>query len=186
MKNIKDITIRLTTENDFNIIAEVEEKAFGSIKEAEFTLDLLQDKTALPLISLLAYDGDKAVGHILFTRAYLDSMENDSPSMQILAPLAVIPEYQRQGIGGELIRDGLRRLREWGTKMVFVLGHIEYYPKHGFICDANKAGYISPFPIPEEVADAWMYQYLVPEESFREKGKIICAEAMNKPEHWRE
>jgi putative acetyltransferase len=49
-----------------------------------------------------------------------------------LAPLAVLPDYQRQGIGTALIRHGLDACRDLGHDAVFVLGHREYYPKFGF------------------------------------------------------
>jgi len=62
-----------------------------------------------------------------------------------LAPLAVIPERQRQGIGGRLIREGLDWLRERDERIVLVLGHPRYYPRFGFSSDlAGSLG--SPFP----------------------------------------
>lgn len=70
--------------------------------------------------------------------------------------------------------------------MVFVLGHIKYYPKYGFISDARKSGFPAPYPIPEEFADAWMLQPLTPKASEISPGKVICANELNKAEHWRE
>lgn len=51
--------------------------------------------------------------------------------MHILAPLAVIPEYQGMGVGGRLIRTGIEHLRLMGCQTVFVLGHATYYPDMG-------------------------------------------------------
>ena len=101
----------------------------------------------------------------------------------ILAPLAVIPSSQNQGIGGELIRGGLARLKSWSVELVFVLGHIDYYPKFGFVNNAEELGYKAPFPIPKEVADAWMVKSFTNQTI---KGQVVCADAMNKPEHLRE
>lgn len=182
----KDIQIRESKDDDFKIVMEVEEKAFDSIKEAELTADLLNDKTAKPTLSLLAFHENKAVGHILFTRLYINEMVSNQPLIHILAPLAVIPEYQKQGIGGMLINEGLKRLKEMRSEMVFVLGHMEYYPKYGFIPDANKIGYSAPYPIPEKFADAWMVQSLNPKGFLINPGKMICAKELDKPEHWRE
>lgn len=180
--NSKYIKIKQTKPSDFNAIMEVEELAFGQVDEARLTADLLSDKTAEPILSLLAFHDEKAVGHILFTRAYVNNLL-EQPLFHILAPLAVIPDYQRQGIGGLLIIEGLKRLRAMGSEMVLVLGHMEYYPKYGFIPDAGKLGYEAPYPIPEEFANAWMIQSLK-EIGFTVKtGKIHCAEAMNKPEY---
>ena len=183
---IKDIQIRETDINDFNDIMKVEERAFGYAKEAKLTADLLNDKTAEPILSLLSFHENKAIGHILFTRVYIDEMTTSQPLIHILAPLAIIPEYQKQGIGGLLINAGLERLKEIGSEMVFVLGHMEYYPKFGFLPDAKKIGYSAPYPIPEEFANAWMVQSLNPEGFILNHGKVICANELNKPEHWRE
>ena len=164
----------------------VEERAFGYKKEAQLTADLLKDSTAKPILSLLAFKEGEAIGHILFTRVYLNQMDANQPLMHILAPLAVIPEFQKQGIGGLLIKEGLRILKEWGSEVVFVLGHMDYYPKFGFIPDAKKIGFLTPYPIPDEHADAWMVQSLNPKGILIAKGKIICSKELNKPEHWRE
>ena len=103
-----------------------------------------------------------------------------------MAPLAVIPEYQKKGIGGKLIKEGIQILKEFDAELVFVLGHIEYYPKYGFIPDAKKLGYEAPFTIPEKFADAWMVQAIGKNQFDVTQGKIKCADALNKPEHWRE
>ncbi|MFC1669192.1 GNAT family N-acetyltransferase [Spirochaetota bacterium] len=164
---------------------EVEKQAFGYDKEAKLRADLLNDKTAEPILSLLAFNKNEAIGHILFTRVYIAEMISQ-PLLHILAPLAIIPEYQKMGIGGLLIREGLKGLTKMGSKMVFVLGHMEYYPKFGFVPDAKKKGYSAPFPIPEEFANAWMVQSLDPQGTQCRPGTIICANELNKPEHWRE
>ena len=116
---------------------------------------------------------------------YIDEI-TDQALLHILAPLAVKPDYQKQGIGGLLIREGLRRLIEMGSEMVFVLCHMEYYPKFGFIPDAKKIGFSAPYPIPEEYANAWMVQSLNPNGFTKNHGKIVCSTELNKPEHWRE
>ena len=107
----------------------------------------------------VSYTHLEAIGHILFTTASLEG-SNPSPSVYILAPLAVKPEYQKQGLGGLLIREGHRILKEMGVEMVFVLGHKEYYPRHGFKGNAEEAGYPPPYPIEDIYADCWMYQSL--------------------------
>lgn len=182
---LQNIKIRESNESELQYVFDVEQQAFGSEKEAELVNNLLHDKTAQPAVSLLAFNGNEAIGHILFTRAFI----NDSvakPSSYILAPLAVIPKYQKKGIGGMLIKEGLKRLKEMGVELVFVLGHINYYPRHGFINNAGSLGYPAPYPIPEEVADAWMVQSLKSGILSNYSGKVYCAEAMDKPEYWRE
>lgn len=181
----KDIRIRATGVDDYNNIMDVEEQAFGNDKEAKLTADLLQDKTAEPILSLLAFHENEAVGHILFTRVYVGEISSQ-PLLQILAPLAIKPTFQKQGIGGMLINEGLKRIKDTGSELVFVLGHMEYYPKFGFIPDAKKLGFPAPYPIPDEYANAWMVQSLNPKGFMINPGNIICAHALNRPEHWRE
>ncbi|MDL2210991.1 N-acetyltransferase [Bacteroides sp. OttesenSCG-928-M17] len=185
MINLNNIQIRETNANDFNDIMSVEKLAFGYDKEAQLVAELLADKSAEPILSLLAFYQGEAVGHILFTRVYLDNQEVQ-PMMHILAPLAVKPEYQRQGIGGMLINAAIEKLREKGSKLLFVLGHKEYYPKFGFIPDAAKLGYPAPYPIAEEYSDYWMAQAIGPEGFEIGKGKIRCSDELNRPEHWRD
>ena len=175
--------IREAEYTDLEDVLAVERAAFGYEKEAELVRDLLGDASAEPIISLLAYDGNKAVGHILFTRA---SLKPEAPlAIHILAPLAVVPDYQRRGIGGKLIKKGMGLLSEMGVDLVFVLGHPEYYPRHGFRPVGNL-GFAAPYPIPEKDSDAWMVQELRSGVIGRFKGQIVCADELNKPEHWRE
>lgn len=177
-------TFHITDESDASDIREVETRAFGFSKEADLTASLLEDESARPALSLLARHEGKAVGHILFTRATFKG-EMDSPLMHILAPLAVIPEYQGMGVGGRLIRTGIEHLRSMGCQIVFVLGHATYYPRHGFEPCAGDRGYPAPYPIPEEHKACWMMQSLTA-QPMNVTGHIQCAQALMKPEHWRE
>lgn len=183
--NLNDVHVRKATSDDFSDVMNVERLAFGKEDEARLVKDLLADASAEPFVSLLACYQGEAIGHILFTKALLEG-SNPSPSVYILAPLAIKPAYQKQGIGGLLIREGHRILKEMGVELVFVLGHKEYYPRHGFKGKAEEAGYPPPYPIESIYADCWMYQFLIPETKDFPKGKVKCAEAMDKPEYWRE
>ncbi len=159
----------------------VEREAFGGSEVAELVADLLEDVTAQPLLSLLAWEADEAVGHIMFTPATLKGA--DDQSVSILAPLAVVPRFQGRGIGGSLIEHGVERLMKSGVDLVFVLGHPGYYPRHGFI-PAIPLGLEAPYEISPR--DAWMVRALRPGIVGRVTGTIACADALNHPEHWRE
>ncbi len=175
--------IREATDSDLEDVLFVECAAFGSDEEANLVQDLLGDASAKPVVSLLAFKENQAVGHILFTRV---SLEIESQlSMSILAPLAVVPEAQKQDVGGELIKHGLQVLSKSGIDLVFVLGHPEYYPRHGFK-PAGKLGFEAPYPIPDKDSDAWMVQALSPGAIGSIKGKVICADKLNDPKYWRE
>ena len=176
--------IRETKDTDLRAILTVEREAFGYDKEANLVRDLLGDPSARPLYSLLAFDNGRAVGHVLFTAARLEGKPNRA-SLSLLAPLAVIPDFQNQGVGGELIKEGLKHQSNAGVDLVFVLGHPGYYPRYGFK-PAGVHGFEAPYPIPEEHADAWMVQELRPGVIGGVSGKVRCADMLDKPEHWRE
>ena len=176
--------IRTATESDLGDVISVEHEAFGRPDVVNLTRDLLSDPSAEPAISLLAFDQEKAVGHILFTAAQL-SEGDEEVAVSILAPLAVVPAFQKKGVGGKLIERGLQLLSEAGVDLVFVLGHPGYYPKHGFE-PAGRLGFEAPYPIPEKDADAWMVQALRRGLIGTVRGKVICAKALDQPGHWRE
>ena len=179
--------IRKTTEPDVEDVLNVHVKAFGLNKGAEISdlvHGLLNDPTALPLLSLIATKDNHVVGHILFTKAHIEN-GGSSVSAVILAPLAVVPEAQSQGVGGQLIREGLKLLAKLGVELVFVLGHPEYYPRYGFK-PAGVQGFEAPYPIPENHANAWMVQELQSGVIGAIKGKVRCSEALDQPEHWPE
>ena len=175
--------IQKATDSDLPAALAVEQAAFGSNVEGELVRNLLEDPSAQPALSLLAFIDDEPVGHVLFTRLRLDPAP--SLKLSILAPLAVVPAKQKQGIGSALVKHGLQVLTRDGTDLVFVLGHIEYYPRLGFK-PAGPQGLIAPYPIPEKVADAWMVQELRPGVLGKYKGTVTCADAMDRPEYWRD
>lgn len=176
--------IREALESDLDDVLLVERLAFGHDEEADLVRDLLDDASAKPTLSLLAVDDGRPLGHILFTSARLTKTQDTTPAA-LLAPLAVVPDAQNQAIGGKLIERGLELLRESGVDLVFVLGHPEYYPRHGFK-PAGRLGFEAPYPIPDKDANAWMVQALRPDVIGSVSGKVICADALNKPELWRE
>ncbi len=120
----------------------VHEAAFDRPDEANLVDGLRTE--GVVLASLVAALEERIVGHILFTRMSIETLAGSIPAAA-LAPLGVLPEYQRRGIGAELIARGLNVLRENGERIVIVLGHPGYYPRFGF--SAEKARNLeSPFP----------------------------------------
>ena len=174
------LQIRQTDESDLDDLLRVERAAFGQDAEAELVRNLLADPTARPLVSLMAFDDDRPVGHVLFTAARSGDAE-----AALLAPLAVVPGRQNQGIGGKLIVEGLKLLKDTGVRLVFVLGHPDYYPRYGF-APAGRLGFDAPYPIAEKDADAWMVQALRPGVIGAVRGRVACAKAIDRPEYWRE
>jgi putative acetyltransferase len=176
--------IREATKDDLNTVLHIERRAFGYDKEAQLVSDLLGAPSAAPKLSLLASMDGSCVGHILFTAVSVRGPESPVTA-SILAPLAVLPDAQGQGVGGALITEGLRLLKASGVDIVFVLGHPGYYPRHGFQT-AGRLGFEAPYPIPEEHADAWMVQALKDGVIGSIAGAVRCADTLDRPEHWRE
>jgi putative acetyltransferase len=96
------------------------------------------------LLSLVAEIDGRVVGHILFSRMWIDTADGVVDAVA-LAPIAVLPECQRQGIGGQMIRTGLDLLRRRGERIVIVLGRPDYYSRFGFSVDKAR-DLDSPFP----------------------------------------
>jgi putative acetyltransferase len=90
------------------------------------------------------------VGHILFTRLLVLTPRGDVNAVA-LAPMAVLPEHQRQHVGSALVREGLRILRDAGEQIVVVVGHPEFYPRFGFAADLTR-NLRSPFSGPAFMA----------------------------------
>jgi predicted N-acetyltransferase YhbS len=181
------LDIRKSTEADRSDIEKIHTTAFGEEEGPEIVAlvnGLFDDTTATPLLSLVAAEKDQLVGHILYTKAVLKGA--DTPvSIRLLAPLALLPDAQAQGVGSRLIKEGLNQLKDAGVDLVFVLGHPDYYPRCGFM-PAGVLGFEAPYPIPEEHAGAWMVKALKDGVIGRVKGKVLCAEVLDQPQHWRE
>lgn len=149
----KDVIVRPETPNELSAIRSVNEAAFGQQDEADLVDNLRADNVVL--LSLVAEVDRSIVGHILFSRMSIETAGGSIPAAA-LAPVAVLPEHQRQGIGERLVRAGLNALREQGERIVIVVGHPDYYPRFGF--STEKARVLeSPFP-----AEAFMAIELSP------------------------
>lgn len=113
---------------------------------------------AVPLISLLAIDdGGGVIGHILFTPVVVES-DDASFDAIALGPMAVLPEFQRNGIGSALVRAGLDACRRAGHSVVFVVGRPDFYPRFGFL-PAATFGIRCKYPVPD---DTFMVAELLP------------------------
>jgi putative acetyltransferase len=175
--------IRPARADELEAVLRVHRLAFGQEDEALLVQKLLADRSAKPTVSLLALDGSEPVGHVLFTRATL--VGEDETRVALLAPLAVVPPAQRRGVGGALTRTGLALLRAQGVELCFVLGHPDYYRRHGFV-PAGEHGFEAPYPVPPEHAEAWMVQELWPGTIAQVSGKLVPAEKLRRAEYWRE
>lgn len=141
------LIVRAETEADQSAVRLVNERAFGQPGEAAL-VDALR-KTAEPQVSLVAEMNGQVVGHIFFSPVVIESEATKFTALG-LAPMAVLPEYQNQGIGSELVRRGLKECQSIRQDVVVVLGHPEYYPRFGFV-PASQKGLRCEYPVPDEV-----------------------------------
>ena len=129
------------------------------------------------ILSLIASIDRKPAGHILFTMCGITG----SPSRAaLLAPLAVALEWQKQGVGSALIRDGLNLLEQAGIGQVFVLGDPAYYGRHGFKAETAIA---PPYPLPEQWRDAWQSLSLGSAPP-PDRGELLLPELWMQPALW--
>ncbi|KPJ77821.1 MAG: hypothetical protein AMJ54_06545 [Deltaproteobacteria bacterium SG8_13] len=123
------ITIRTEQSSDIRAVRAINEAAFGQPTEANI-VDAI--RAACPdALSLVAVSEDQLIGHILFSPVSIQSEKGAVTGMG-LAPMAVMPAHQRQGVGSRLVEAGLEILRNSACPFVIVLGHPAYYPRFGF------------------------------------------------------
>jgi putative acetyltransferase len=142
------IEIRIERPDDIAAIRDVNERAFGESAEARLVDQLRASNKAV--ISLVAQHGDQVVGHILFSPVTIANAPEAFRGAG-LAPMSVLPEFQHQGIGSRLVRDGLVACQDAGYDVVVVLGHVGYYPRFGF-AKAQDYGLENEY----DAADAFM------------------------------
>lgn len=138
--------IRPERPDDSAAIRAVNHAAFDQLDEAALVDRIRFTDRYIGWVAVL---DDAVVGHIAFSAMTLSPAQ---PELTLfgLAPMAVRPDHQREGIGSALVRAGLNACQEAGADAVFVLGHPEYYPRFGFT-PAADLGLASQFDVPREV-----------------------------------
>ena len=132
--------IRQETPEDYEAVYELIRSAFLTAEHRDGN----EGEAFIPQLSLVAQEGKEILGYVLFTRAWA----GEKPLLA-LAPLAVSPKRQRQGIGSALVREGHRIARELGYGYAAVLGSAEYYARFGYAA-AGRHGIQAPPGIPPE------------------------------------
>lgn len=138
--------IRVEKAEDIEAIRQVNVAAFGRESEADL-VDQLRDVAST--FSFIAVESEQVVGHVFFSPVVIDGQCPKDVSVLGLAPIAVMPEYQRQGIGSLLIRHGLEEFDRLEFKAVVVLGSPAYYQRFGFT-PAKEKGLGCEYRVPDE------------------------------------
>lgn len=148
------LIIRKEESCDFDQIRNVIRLAFRDMEESDHTEHRLverlrQSEAYIPALSLVAEsDGNKIVGHIMLSTVKVVS-ETTTETLLSVAPLSVLPGFQRRGIGGKLLSAAHKRAADLGFKGIVLLGHPDYYPRFGYQ-RASRFGITFPFDAPDE------------------------------------
>lgn len=178
--------IRKADNNDAEGIRNLHLQAFDrseSGQVADLAVNLLGEKSAPNIISLVAIDDDEVVGHVAFSPVFSD--ETNKHFGYILAPLAVLPTHQKRRVGSSLVKHGLEIISSLGRSKpdgywIFVYGDPEYYSRFGF--DTGLARSFKP-PYTLEYPEGWQAMKLG-STVLAESGTIRCVESLNSAELW--
>lgn len=143
------LEIRKEKREDYEEVYKVVKQAFETAEhsdgnEQNLVVLLRDSNNFIPELSLVAIKDNKIVGYILFTKIKIGEYEELA-----LAPLGILPEYQKQGIGKKLIEKGHKIAKKLGYHYSIVLGSEHYYSKIGYV-PANQYGIKAPFEVPNE------------------------------------
>ena len=121
--------IRAETTSDHEAVDELLQLAFETTAEANLVRQVravLDEHTSLVLVS-----HGQIRGHILLTPVSAGLAEPSVPAVG-LGPLAVRSDSQGRGFGSQLVQAAIDASRAQNQRLMFVLGHPEYYRRFGF------------------------------------------------------
>ncbi len=164
------MNLRVETADDHDAVLELLRVAFNADNVIALVEAIRAAGDAVPELELVAEDEGEVVGCVMFSHVGFESTEDDgSHRLLALTPLAVHPSRRRQGIGGALVRLGLRMAAERGERAVIVEGLPRYYPQFGFEI-ASSHGIEKP---DERIPDAaFMVANLTPDRPYP-RGKVV-------------
>ncbi|MDR3573708.1 MAG: N-acetyltransferase [Anaerolineaceae bacterium] len=161
--------IRPETAADAAAIYAVNKQAFAGRNAEPILVDAIRQSAGfIPQLSLVAEQNNRIVGHILFSRIYIQTENGPLPAIA-LAPVAILPEYQKQGIGSALVQRGLQECKRLGQAIVIVLGHPAFYPRFGFSARLAKS-LECPYG---DCGEAWMALELIPNALAGVCGRVV-------------
>jgi len=173
--------IREANMKDSEGIKNIHLQAFDD-SEAELVsnlaVNLLNENHPVKTISLVAVDNDAIIGHIAFSPVFLDS--TNEHFSYIIAPLAVLPQFQNNKIGSSLVKYGLDVISKIGKFIIFVYGDPQYYSRFGFTTDLAKK-FIPPYGL--QFPKGWL-ALNTNSNVFPEGGKIKCVNSLNDHRLW--
>ncbi|MBS4208653.1 N-acetyltransferase [Bacillus sp. FJAT-50079] len=143
--------IRTETPADYSAVFHINYQAFDQREDESKLIERIRkSKGFIPELSIVAEKDGEIVGNIVLSKAKV-SGEGNEHDVLTLAPIAVQPVWQQKGIGRMLVNEGLKRAKELGYDLVFLIGHPTYYPKFGFKQAKQYGVDLKQFDVPEEV-----------------------------------
>ena len=138
MNSVEKLTFRLENANDYRQVEELTREAFWDVyrpgcEEHLMVHQLRKSPAYIPELDLVACDGDKIVGHILYTRSYVIDEASQKHEVISFGPISVLPQYQGKGIGSALIERTKEIAKEKEYKGIFIYGNPKYYNRFGFV-----------------------------------------------------
>ena len=176
------MTLRKASGLDAGELRRIYLKAFEESERervADLAVDLLQQASEPETIHLVAENEGRLLGHLAFSPFRLKA--TGQVAGYILAPLAVAPGSQKQGIGSQLVRQGLKQLEDLGVSLALVYGDPAYYGRFGFEADLAEC-YIPPYPL--QYPFGWLAVAFNDRLPKVVKEPIACVPALSKPELW--
>jgi len=176
------ITIRLAQETDLKSIQKVIKTAFPDEENKvimNLAADLSNETTSPPIRSLLAEVDNHVIGYVSCSPIFLKS--GSGFSGYILAPLAVSPEHQKQGVGSGLINSGIDLLTKEGANALLVYGDPSYYERFGFNEEVGRS-FVPPYPLQYPLG--WTGMMLNETALLDAAIKFECVAALSKPDLW--
>ena len=176
------MNIRLATTQDGDAIRQLYLSAFPEAENevvATLAMELLDENSALPILSLVAEMEGALVGHVAFSPIKIENQA--AIQAYILGPLAVRPDVQKQRIGTALVEYGMQKLSAMGVDLIFVYGAPEYYGRFGFSAEAAQ-GFSAPYPL--QYPFGWQAIAIGDRAVDNRPHAMQCVQALCKPSLW--
>ena len=132
-------TLRLEVPGDYYTVEGLTREAFWRFRGERLICDehllvhkLRSSGAFVPELDYIAETGGKIIGHIIYTKSWIESEDGKKHETLTFGPLSILPDYQNKGIGKALMLHSFAEAKKLGYRAVIIFGHPDYYPRVGF------------------------------------------------------